>query len=118
MSAQRDRSEEGLILRLVSQYIAREANRSTLITPTRVVLSRARTKATVYVSIFPDIDTHNALEFLQRHRGNLFNYLKKESRLSPIPGIQFEFDVGEQNRQHLDELSKEINDKENNPDRG
>lgn len=108
MSVQRDRAEEQLLLRLAARYIAREANRNTLITPTRVSLSSARTRATVYVSVFPDTAADKAVEFLQRHRGDFFDFLKKESRLHPLPGVHFEFDVGEQNRQRLDELSQEI----------
>ncbi len=108
MSANRDRAEEGVLLRLAARYIAKEANRNTLITPTRVSLSTSRTRAIVFVSVFPDSEADKAVEFLQRHRGSFFDFLKKESRLFPIPGISFEFDVGEQNRQRLDELSQDI----------
>ncbi len=108
MNPRRDRAEEEMLVRLSARYIAREANRDTLITPMRAELSRARTHATIFVSIFPDNAIDRALEFLNRHRNDFFDFLKKESRLSPIPGVRFEFDYGEKNRQYLDELSMEI----------
>ncbi|VAW31993.1 hypothetical protein MNBD_CPR01-80 [hydrothermal vent metagenome] len=108
MNAQKDKTEESLLIRLVGSYIAREANRNTLITPTRAELSRARTHATVFVSVFPDDSADQALEFLNRHRKDFFEYLKKNSRFSPIPGVRFEFDYGEKNRQNLDSISLEI----------
>ncbi len=106
MNTHKDKSEEELLVRLAARYIAREANRDVLITPTRAELSRARTHAIVYVSIFPDDAVDRALDFLNRNRRNFFEFLKKESRLSPIPGVRFEFDYGEKNRQRLDELSQ------------
>ena len=103
----RDDRAASILLQLAATYIAREAGRETLITPTRVDLSD-RKNAVIYVSVFPDTDKEHALEFLIRHRDDFRNYLKKESRLSILPYIRFEYDVGEAHRQHLDELSKEI----------
>ncbi len=108
MSQYRNQAEESLLIRLAGLYIAREANRNTLITPMRAEISKSRTHATVFVSVFPDNEVEHALEFLNRHHGDFFEYLKKESRLSPVPGVRFEFDYGEKNRQHLDEISQEI----------
>jgi len=108
MRGHHDRSEETLLTRLAASYIAREANRNALITPTRTILSPSRAKATIYVSVFPDTAVDSAISFLKRHQHNFFEYLKKESRLSPIPGIRFEFDFGEKNRQRLDEISRDI----------
>ncbi|HQU07913.1 MAG: hypothetical protein B7X04_02920 [Parcubacteria group bacterium 21-54-25] len=108
MSGHRDQAEEALLMRLAARYIAREANRDSLITPTRATLAPGRTKATVYVSVFPDTAVESALSFLRRRQHDFFEFLKKESRLSPIPGVRFEFDLGEKNRQHLDDISRKL----------
>lgn len=108
MSSHRHQTEEALLVRFAALYIAREANRNTLITPTRAQLSASRTKAVIYVSIFPDATEEKALAFLRRRQHDFFVYLNKEARFSIVPGIRFELDLGEKNRQHLDEISREV----------
>lgn len=108
MSGHRNQVEEALLVRFAALYIAREANRNTLITPTRAQLSPSRTKAIVYVSVFPDAMEDSALAFLRRHQRDFFEYLNKEARFSMVPGIRFELDFGEKNRLRLDELSREM----------
>ncbi len=96
-------------MRFAADYIARTANRNTLITPTRATFSKDGKRATVYVSIFPNTAQEAAISFLRRHQRDFFIYLKKEARFSFIPNIHFMFDVGEENRQHLDEIMRNEN---------
>jgi ribosome-binding factor A len=91
---------------LAARYIAREAGRSTLITPLRSELSPDRKHATVFVSIFPDQEREHALKFLNRHGDSFREFLKSEGRFAVLPFVKFEFDYGEENRQHLDDLSR------------
>jgi len=108
MSNVRDEKALSRLLHLAGMYIAREAGRSTLITPTRVEIARDRKHATIFVSVFPDQEVDHALEFLKRHRDSFRDFLKTQGRFSILPFIAFEFDRGEQNRQHLDELSQNL----------
>ncbi|MDR3548872.1 MAG: ribosome-binding factor A [Candidatus Pacebacteria bacterium] len=101
------------LLHLAADYIAREAGRTTLITPTRIDFSPDRKNATIYVSIFPDGERDNALLFLARHRDNFRDYIKHHGRFAILPFIKFDFDYGEQNRQRLDELSHEAEQQAN-----
>lgn len=102
MSSIRDSRTITLLVEQAAAYIAREAGRETLITPTRAVLSKDGKQATIYVSVFPTDETEHALNFLLRHKDLFRNYLKKTTRLGRLPYIRFEFDRGEANRQHLD----------------
>ena len=95
------------LMHLAAEYIAREAGRSTLITPTRIDISPDRKNATIYVSVFPDAERDNAILFLARHRDPFREFMKHHGRFAILPFIKFEFDYGEQNRQRLDELSHE-----------
>lgn len=97
---------------LAASYIAREAGRETLITPTRTEIARNGKNVTIFVSVYPESEREHALAFLTRHKDLFRDYLKKASRLSRLPYITFEFDYGEQNRQRLDELSREIDEEE------
>ncbi|HYE23292.1 MAG TPA: ribosome-binding factor A [Candidatus Paceibacterota bacterium] len=105
-----DKKVATVLTEQAAKYIAREAGRETLITPTRSDVSRDGKNATIYVSVFPDAQKDHALAFLKRHKDLFRDSLKKGTRLSRLPYITFEFDYGEQNRQHLDELSKQIED--------
>ena len=112
MSQLRDNKVAAQLTELAASYIAREAGRETLITPTRTELSRDGKNATIFVSVFPEVEKDHALSFLKRHKDLFRDFLKKASRLGRLPYITFEFDYGEQNRQRLDELSQEIKDGE------
>ncbi len=96
------------LLHLAGAYIAMEAGRTTLITPTRTDISPDRKNAIIFVSVFPDDQGENALTFLTRHRDNFRQYLKQHGRFAILPFIKFELDYGEKNRQRLDELSNQI----------
>lgn len=100
-----------ILVQLVEQagaYIAREAGRGTLITPTRAVMSKDGKDATIYISVYPTDHTDHALAFLMRHKDLFRNSLRKTTRIGRIPYIRFEFDRGEANRQHIDEISRDI----------
>ncbi len=110
MSRLRDNKVAAQLTELAAKYIAIEAGRDTLITPTRTEVSKNGKDVTIFVSVFPESDKDNALSFLKRHKDLFRDYLKKSSRLGRLPYITFEFDYGEQNRQRLDELSRELGD--------
>ncbi len=67
------------------RYIAREAGRDTLITPTRATLSKDGKNATIFVSVFPEGQDDHALSFLMRHKDLFRNELKKTTRLARLP---------------------------------
>lgn len=103
----RDERTAAQLVELAGKFITREAGRTTLITPLRADISPDHKNATIYVSVFPDDEKEHALAFLARNRDEFREFLKK-ARFSTLPFIKFEFDYGEQNRQHLDELSREL----------
>ncbi len=104
----REKRASSNLLHLAAAYIAREAGRNTLITPTRTDISPDRKNATIFVSVFPDDQRDHAIAFLARHRDPFRQYLREHGRFAILPFIKFEFDYGEQNRQRLDEISRDI----------
>lgn len=99
--------ETELLTHLAADFIARSSNNTSLITAIRTELSHRGDQATVFVSIFPDAMIRPALEFLNRNAGEFREYIKANSRMRDLPRIEFAFDYGEQNRQRLDELTRE-----------
>ncbi len=88
-----------------AEYLAREANRNTLITVTRTEISEDGKRAVVYITVFPDSGEDAAMKFVQRQRGELGVFLTKKVRGMRIPHIDFKIDMGDKNRRRLDELS-------------
>lgn len=86
------------------EYIAREANRNVLITPTRVEMSEDSKKATIYFTALPESQEEQALSFLRRKRSEFRAYLTKR-RFKRIPMVDFVIDAGEKNRRALEEIS-------------
>jgi len=107
MKEHRDEKAASELRDLAGEFIAREAGRSTLITPTRVEFGNSPKHATIYISVFPETETAHALSFLDRNAGAFRDYLKRHGRFSILPFVKFREDYGEQNRRRLDELSNE-----------
>lgn len=105
MSAHRQEQVSQLIAHLAGDFLARESNRKSLMTVTRAELAQNFTSVTVFFSVLPVSEERPALDFAKRQRGAFRDYLKKHSRLHPIPTVDFELDYGEKNRQRLDELT-------------
>ena len=104
----RDEKAGAQLMALAGEFIAREAGRTTLITPTRVVFGRSLKIADILVSVYPQEQGDHAVAFLNRNASEFREYLKEHGRFSILPFVTFAIDYGEQNRQRLDELSQEL----------
>ena len=85
--------------------MAREANRNSLITVTRVQMSEDSKRAVIYITVFPELGEPAALAFANRNRGELGKFLSSRTKGMRIPKFEFEIDLGDKNRRRLDELS-------------
>jgi ribosome-binding factor A len=89
-----------------AEFLAREANRNTLITVTRADMSGDGKSAVVYITVFPESGEAAALAFANRNRGELGKFLSERTKGMRIPHIEFVIDLGDKNRRRLDELSQ------------
>ena len=99
-------SEE--IRRQAGKFIAEEAARETLITPTRVLVNPDMKKAIIYVSVYPQSGEESAYHFLRRKRTDFKHYVKKNTRMGRIPQFDFVIDEGEKNRLAIDQISQSL----------
>ncbi len=88
-----------------AEYLAREANRNTLITVTRTQMSEDGKRAVIYITVYPETGEQAALAFANRNRGELGQFLSKRTKGMRIPKFEFEIDLGDKNRRRLEELS-------------
>ncbi len=93
------------IRKAAGEFIAQEANRNALITPTRVDISPDLKNANVYFTVLPESHEEEALHFLKRKRSEFKSTIKK-LHFKRLPQIDFQIDYGEKNRQILDTIDR------------
>lgn len=95
-----------------ARFILQEANSNPLITVTNVTISPDYRKATIFVTTIPEQKEQEALIFLKRYGTEFRQYIKKHAKLKFIPHVEFAIDHGERHRQHIDEIVRDVNNKE------
>ncbi|NQV88655.1 MAG: hypothetical protein HQ402_03870 [Parcubacteria group bacterium] len=108
MAPFRDEKMIELIKHLGAKFLQEESGPSSLITVTKATWNEKTKSSTIYFTAFPEEKEKTALLFAKRKRSDFREYFKEHSRTRSIPIFDFEIDLGEKNRQKIDELSKDI----------
>lgn len=87
-------------------FLELESNKLALITVTNVRLAGKGREATIFFTVYPEEKQVAALEFAKRKRSEFREYLKGHTKMMRLPFIDFAIDLGEKNRQRIDELSR------------
>jgi ribosome-binding factor A len=106
MNIRTDRKTE-IIRDLSARFLEMEGNGSSLITVTKIEMSKDEKYATILFTVFPDAQEKTALEFAKRKRSEFKNFVRQNSTLGRIPFFDFAIDLGEKNRQKIDGLLNE-----------
>lgn len=106
MDSRRQTQVSQVIAQLAADFFARESAVKALLTVTHADISPTYKEVTVYLSVLPHTMEEAALKFAKRARTDFRAYVKDQSRLHPIPVVDFEIDIGERNRQRIDELTR------------
>ncbi|HEY4509234.1 MAG TPA: ribosome-binding factor A [Candidatus Paceibacterota bacterium] len=93
---------------LGARFLLLNGNSSSLLTVTRVELTRDGKCATIFFTVFPEKFEKTALEFAKRKRSEFKEFVKENSKLGRIPQMDFEIDSGEKNRQRIDSLLNQV----------
>ena len=101
---QRNEKVANIIKELTAQFLARENNKTSLVTVTSATCSPDLKRATIFITVLPDEKEKEALEFAKRKRPELREALKKNMTIKTIPFLDIAIDLGEKNRQKIDEL--------------
>lgn len=95
------------IKELAAQFLGRENNRTSLITVISATCSPDLKRATIFITVLPTSKETLALEFVKRKRREMREFLKKNMPIKIIPFLDVAIDLGEKNRQKIDELLRE-----------
>ena len=94
------------IKELAALFLERENNRTSLITVISATVSTDLKRATIFITVLPDSKEADALNFVKRQLKDLREFLKKNLPIKIIPFLDVAIDLGEKNRQKIDELLK------------
>lgn len=109
----KDEKSASLISKFAAEYFSLESNKDSLMTVTRVdMLDRGR-RALVYFTTLPKEKEPEALEFALRRRRDFRGFIMAKKSFGFAPRIDFCIDLGEHNRQRIDELSNEFHQSTN-----
>lgn len=93
---------------LGAKFLLLNGNGSSLMTVTSVQLTGDEKHATIFFTVFPDTFEKTALEFAKRKRSEFKKFVMDNSKLGRIPQLDFEIDLGEKNRQKIDNISNQV----------
>jgi ribosome-binding factor A len=99
---------QNLLIELASRFFSKESNRASLLTITSAEVSRDLKNATIFITVYPENKEKEALNFAKRQRTHLRDYIKSELRVKITPFLEIEIDLGEKNRQRVEELSTKM----------
>jgi ribosome-binding factor A len=92
------------IKELAAQFLERENDRTSLITLTAASCSPDLKRATIFITVLPNSKEGAALGFVKRQLKALREFLRKNMPMKVIPFLEVKIDLGEKNRQKIDEL--------------
>lgn len=107
MTTKDDKMKE-LIRELAAEFFQRESNGQSLITVTSVETYARASRAKILVTVLPESEQDKAIGFIHRQLSDFREFVMERSRIQRVPYFDIALDVGEKNRQRLDEITKNV----------
>lgn len=105
---QKDQKLKEILRELAANFFSRTSNRQSLITVTDVLIMSKGGRAEILITVLPVEMEQKAVEFANRQLTEFRNYVQENSRIARIPYFEVKLDIGEKNRQRIDEIEKTI----------
>ena len=104
----KDNKLKEMLRELAASFFSRESNRQSLITITDVYVYAHGSRARILMSVLPPTQEEAALNFAHRQLTDFKRYVMDNSRIGHVPFFEVAIDVGEKNRQKMDEIGKTL----------
>ncbi len=103
----KDEKAASLLVKFAAEYFSAESNKDSIITVTKAgILDKGR-RAIIYFTAIPGEKEPQVLEFAKRRRNDFRQFVMGKKSFGFVPRIDFAIDLGEHNRQRIDELLNE-----------
>ena len=93
-----------LIRDLAAKFLEQESNRTSLISVTRVIMSKSGKDMNIHLSVFPSKNENQAYDFVSRKGTEFRKFVASNTKIKLLPRFVFTIDKGEKNRQRIEEL--------------
>lgn len=103
-----DQKLEQAVMEAAANFIARESNRTSLITVTGIKIGHGAKQATVFISVLPSEAAADAMNFLKRKRGEMREFITSQVAIRQAPFMDIEIDPGAKNAQNIDAILEEM----------
>jgi hypothetical protein len=107
MTNKYDKLQE-LLRELAAEFFSRESNRQSLITITTVEVMSRGGRAVIRFTVLPENQEEPAVEFMSRRLSDFREYVRTHSRIGRVPFFDVEVDIGEKNRQKIEQIATKI----------
>lgn len=94
------------IKHLAAEFLSEVSDRSSLITVTDASISSKGDRATIFITVYPENAEEKALDFVRRNAGKFRERIAERLFIHHLPFVSFALDLGEKNRQKINELSE------------
>ena len=101
----KDQKLKEIIRELAAEFFSRESNRQSLITITNVEIQSRGGKALIMATILPVEEEDRAIQFMNRKLSDFREYVTAHSKIARVPYFEAKIDLGEKNRQRIDEIT-------------
>lgn len=105
----KDEKFASLLLQFAGEYFSIESNKDSLMTITKAEIFNRGKRAIVFFTVLPREKEIAALDFAKRRKRDFRQFVMSKKSFGFTPQIDFAIDLGELNRQRIDELSNEAN---------
>lgn len=103
----KDEKAASLLLKFAAEYFEIEAGTDSLITITRADILNKGKRAVIFFTALPREKEAEALKFAVRRQNDFRKFVMSKKSFGFAPRVEFCIDLGEHNRQRIDELSNE-----------
>lgn len=105
---QKDQKLKEILRELSAQFFSKTSNRQSLITVTDVEILSKGGRANILVTVLPESMEQKAVEFANRQLTDFRQFVHDNSRIARIPYFEVKVDIGEKNRQRIEEIEKDL----------
>ena len=91
-----------------AEFVARESNRTSLITVTGVEIGHKAKQATILITVLPETAEADAINFLKRKRADLRDFAGTKVAMRQVPFIDIAIDPGAKHAQKVAEIFQSI----------
>jgi len=96
-----------VIRELSARFFRDQSSTKSLITVTNCIPSKDGKQVTILITVLPEQFEEEAIFFARRHRTEMRNFIKKNSRLHILPFFEVELDLIEKGQQLVDKVRSE-----------